>query len=199
MDIVQRVKDILLTPKQTWPAIESETTDTASLYKNYIAILAIIPAVAGFIGMSVVGFGMMGVTIRVPFVNGLAQMIAGYVLSLAMVFAVALIVDALAPSFGGQKSQINALKLVAYGSTAGMVGGIFSLIPALSVLGLVASLYSIYLIYLGLPVLMKCPAEKALVYTIVILVCAVVAGMIVGAVSAIFTPSPAMPMLGRGG
>jgi len=80
-----------------------------------------------------------------------------------------------------------------------MVGGIFSLIPALSVLGLVASLYSIYLIYLGLPVLMKCPAEKALVYTIVILVCAVVAGMIVGAVSAIFTPSPAMPMLGRGG
>lgn len=199
MDIVQRVKDILLTPKQAWPAIEAESADTASLYKNYIAILAVIPAVAGFIGMSVVGLGMMGVTIRVPFVNGLAQMIAGYVLSLAMVFVVALIVDALAPGFGGQKSQINALKLVAYGSTAGMVGGIFSLIPALSVLGLVASLYSIYLIYLGLPVLMKCPAEKALVYTVVILVCAIVAGMIVGAVSAIFTPAPAMPMLGGGG
>ncbi len=113
MDLVQRVKDILLAPRQARPAIEAEATDTASLYKNYIAILAIIPAVAGFIGMSVVGFGMMGVTIRLPFVNGLAQMITGYVLSLAMVFVVALIVDALAPGFGGQKSQINALKLVA--------------------------------------------------------------------------------------
>lgn len=194
MNLVQRVKDILLAPQQTWPAIEAEAADTAGLYKNYVMILAAIPALAGFIGMSLFGFSMMGVTVRVPLVSGLAQMLTGYVLSLAMVFIVALITDALAPSFGGRKSQISALKLVAYGSTAGMVGGIFSLIPALSILGLVAGLYSIYLIYLGLPILMKCPAEKTLAYTAVIVVCALIAGMVVGGVSALFAPGPGMQM-----
>ena len=191
MNLIQRVKDILLTPQQTWPAIAAETTSTADLYKNYVMILAAIHAIAGFIGMSVFGLSMMGVTVRVPFLNGVAQMITGYVLALAMVFIVSLIVDALAPKFGGQKDPANALKLVAYGSTAGMVGGIASLIPSLSVLGFIASLYSIYLIYLGLPVLMKCPPQRALAYTAVIMVCAILAGMLVGGVSAMFMPSHA--------
>lgn len=194
MDLVQRVKDILLNPKQTWPAIEGEAADTASLYRNYIMILAAIPAVASFIGMSIVGFNAFGVSVRTPIVTGIVQLVVGYVLSLVMMFVVALIADALAPRFGGRKNQLNALKLVAYGSTAGMVGGIFGVIPALSMLALLASLYSIYLVYLGLPVLMKCPQEKALPYTAVLIVCAVLAGVVLGAVSAMFAPSPAMQM-----
>ena len=102
-----------------------------------------------------------------------------------MVYVLALIADALAPTFGGQKDLMSALKLVAYGSTAGMVGGIFSIIPGLSVLGLLALLYSIYLLFLGIPVMMKSPQEKALPYTAVLLVCGLVAGAILGAVSAI--------------
>lgn len=193
MDLVQRVKDILLAPKQTWPAIEAEAADAASLYRNYVMIVAAIPAVAGFVGMSVFGFGMMGMTtVRLPLANGLAHMVTGYVLSLALVFVVALIVDALAPSFGGQKSRINALKLVAYGSTAGMVGGIFSLVPPLSVLGLVAALYSVYLVYLGLPVLMKCPEEKAPAYTAVTFLCAIVVGILAGGITATFLPTQGM-------
>ncbi len=195
MNIIQRVKDILLTPKQTWPIIDDEATDVAGLYKNYIMILAAIPAVAGFIGMTLIGFSAFGVTVRTPFVSGLTQMVVGYVLSLAMVYIIALIVDALAPTFGGQKNMINALKLVAYGSTAGMVGGIFGLIPALSMIALLTALYSIYLIYVGLPTMMKCPEEKALPYTAVILVCGIVAGLVLGAVSAMFTPGhPGMHM-----
>lgn len=194
MNLVQRIKDILLSPKQTWPVIESEATDTSGLYRNYIMILAAIPAVAGFIGMSIVGFNAFGVSARMPIVTGIVQMVVGYVLSLVMMFVVALIVDALAPTFGGQKNRLNALKLVAYGSTAGMVGGIFGLLPALSMLVLPASLYSICLLYLGLPVLMKCPQEKALPYTAVLIVCVVVAGVVLGAVSAMFAPTPAMHM-----
>ena len=86
------------------------------------------------------------------------------------------------------RDRINAFKLVAYGSTAGFVGGIFSLIPSLGVLGLFAGLYSIYLIYTGIPVLMKCPQEKAGAYTAVVIVCGIVASLIVGAVSAAVIP-----------
>ena len=185
MNIVQRAKEILLTPKQAWPVIEAESTDVATLYKQYVMILALIPAIAAFIGMSLIGFNVLGVSIRVPLITGLVNMVVSYVLSLAMVYVLALVANELAPTFNGQKNLMNALKLVAYGSTAGMLGGIFSIIPALSLLGLLASLYSIYLLFIGIPVMMKSPQEKSLPYTAVLLVCGLVAGAIVGGVSAI--------------
>ncbi|MBJ2155499.1 Yip1 family protein [Variovorax sp. IB41] len=198
MNLVQRVQDILLKPRATWPVIDAEPADAASLYKNYVMILALIPAVASFIGLSVVGLGVFGVNFRVPVVAGLANMVVGYVLSLVMVFVLALIIDAMAPTFEGTKSQVSALKLSAYSSTAAFVGGIFSLLPSLSVLGAVAALYGIYLLYLGLPVLMKCPVDKAIAYTAVVVVCAIVGGFVIAWVLALLTPSPARVGMGTG-
>lgn len=187
MNLVQRVQDILLKPKDTWPAIAAEPGDAAALYKNYLVYLALIPAVAGFIGMSLFGVGGFGFSIRVPIVSGLISMVVGFVLSLVAVFVLGLIANALAPTFGGTKDPMSALKLVAYGSTAGFLGGIFSLVPQLAILGMLASLYSIYLIFTGVPVLMKCPQEKAMPYTAVLIVCGIVAMIILGALSAVFT------------
>ena len=199
MNLIQRVQDILLRPKQTWPVIAQEQTDAASLYSTYLIFMAAVPAVAGFIGLSLIGMGGMGISFRIPVMSGLVNMVVGYVLSLALVFVLALIVDALAPTFGGTKSSINALKVVAYGSTAGFVGGIFSLLPSLSVLGLLASLYSIYLIYTGLPVLMQCPPGKATAYTAVVVVCGFVLMLVVGAVSGLMLPTRGMQMGGMPG
>ncbi len=186
MNLVQRIQDILLKPKDTWPAIDAEGGDTASIYKNYLIYIALVPAVAGFIGMSIIGMGSFGMSYRVPLMSGLANMLIGYVMSLVMVFALGLIANALAPTFGGTKNPLNALKLVAYGSTAGFLGGIFSLLPSLSILSLLAALYSIYLIYTGVSVMMKSPPEKAVGYTAVLIVCGIVAALIVGALSAMF-------------
>jgi hypothetical protein len=179
MNLVDRVKNILLTPKTEWPVIAAEQTDIKSLYLGYIMILAAIPAIAGIIGSMFIGgmFGAvagrtglgMGMGVGAGF--AVAHGIASYVISLVIIFAVAFIVDALAPSFGGQKSQINALKLVAYSATAGWVASIATVIPFLGwIVALVGSLYGIYLLYLGLPVLMKCPEDKSAIYLIVIVV-----------------------------
>lgn len=192
MNIIARVKEILLTPKPAWLAIETEETNTATLYTQYIMILAAIQVVAGFIGMSLFGVSSFGVSVKVPLVSGLIQMVLGYGLALAMVYVVALIADALAPSFGGQKNPMNALKLVAYSSTAAMVGGIFALVPALGVLTLIASLYSLYLLYLGIPTLMKSPQEKALPYTAVLVACAIVVGVVSGAILSAVRTGPTM-------
>jgi hypothetical protein len=196
MSLIERVQSILLKPKQTWPVIAAEGGDVASIYTNYILILAAIPAIASFIGLTLIGVGAFGVSYRVPILTGLVQMCVGYVLSLVMVFVLALIVNALAPTFGGTKNQVQALKLVAYGCTAGFLGGIFSLIPMLGILGLVAACYSIYLIYTGIAVLMRCPPDKAGVYTTVVIVCAIIAGIILAAVSSMFSP---MGRAGMGG
>ena len=196
MALIDRVQSILLRPKETWPVIAAEGGDVASIYTSYILILAAIPAIASFVGLTLIGVGAFGVSYRVPILTGLVQMCVGYVLSLVMVFVLALIVNALAPTFGGTKNQVQALKLVAYGCTAGFLGGIFNLIPMLGILGLVAACYSIYLIYTGIAVLMRCPPDKAGVYTTVVIVCAIIAGIILAAVSSMFSP---MGRMGMGG
>jgi hypothetical protein len=194
MNLVNRVRNILLSPATEWPVIEREQDTVASLYMKYVLILAAIPAVAGFIGMSVFGFGGFGVRFRMPFMAGLTHMVLSYGLSLAMFYVLALIVDALAPTFGGQKNPVQAFKVVAYSMTAAMVAGIFSILPALAIVGLLGALWSVWLLYNGLPVLMKAPKDKAVGYTAVVVVCGIVFGLVIGAVVAAITPSSTVGM-----
>ena len=193
MNIVDRAKAILLNPCPTWGLIEAEPATPAGLYKGYLMWLAAIPAVCGFIGMSLIGMGGFGFTVRLSPLAGLGNAVLSYVLSLVGIYLLSLIANALAPRFGGVASPIQALKLTVYASTAALVGGVFSLLPVLSMLGLLAALYSIYLIYTGLPVLMKSPPDKSAVYTLVLIVSSIVLGVVFGAVLALFRPHhPAM-------
>ncbi|MFL6661603.1 MAG: Yip1 family protein [Rhizobacter sp.] len=199
MTLIQRVQDILLKPKETWPAVAAEPADVASIYRNYLVYLAAIPAICGFIGLTLMGAGALGFQVRIPFASGLVHMVLSYVLSLVAVYVLALIANALAPTFNGTKNTVSALKLVAYGSTAGFLGGVFSLIPSLGILGILAALYSIYLIYTGIPVLMKAPPEKAGAYTAVVIVCGFVAMIVLGAVTSLAMPGRGMSMVGLPG
>jgi hypothetical protein len=186
MNLIERTKAILLKPRETWPVIDAEPATVTSIYKEWLVIMAAIPAVCGFVGMSLVGVGMFGFGYRVPIVGGLVTMIFGYVLSLVMAYVMALVVDALAPSFGGTKNPVGAMKVMAYGATAVYVAGVLKLIPSLGILGIVAACYSVYLIHLGLQSVMKAPQDKAVGYTAVVVIIFIVASMIVGAVSVMF-------------
>jgi len=154
--------------------------------------------VASIIGMSVVGVSVpfFG-TYRAPFAAALGHAVVSYVLTLVGVYVLALIINALAPTFAAEKNDAQALKVAAYASTAAWLAGVFSLIPVLSVLGILG-LYSLYLLYLGLPILMKAPQEKALGYTAVVVVAAIALFAVIGAVSGAFItyPSPTMRMPG---
>src|SRR6516164_6942213 len=197
MNVIERAKAILLQPAQTWPVIDAEPATVQSVYKDWLVVMAAIPAVCGFVGMSLVGVGMFGIVYRVPIGGGLVAMVTGYLLSLIAAYVMALIVDALAPSFGGTKNLVGALKVVAYGATAVYVAGLFKLLPALGVLGILAACYSVYLMYLGLPVVMKCPQDKAPGYTAVVVVLYVVVAIVVGTVSAMFIGFGALSSYGH--
>lgn len=186
--LIARVKAILLTPKTEWPVIAGEPATVADLYKNYIVVLAALPALAGFIKGSVLGYGIPGVAhFRTPIGMGLTAAVVGYVLSLAVTYVMALIIDALAPNFGAQKNPVQALKAAAYAWTASWVAGIGVLVPFLGWLVALAGLaYAIYLLYLGLPHTMQCPPEKAGGYTAVSVVIGIVlswlAALVVGGI-----------------
>ena len=183
MELVERVKRLLVSPAAEWQVIDAEPATPESLYKGYVIPLAAIGPVARLIGYSVFGVRIpfTGTVYRAPIGSAIVSAVVTYLASLAAVYVFALIIDALAPSFGATKSPVQALKVAVYSSTAGWLAGIFSLIPGLRMLGLLG-LYSLYLLYVGLPLLMKAPSDKALSYTVVVIVAGVVLFFILGAI-----------------
>ena len=184
-----RVKSILLSPRTGWPVIDAEAATVRGIYRDYLVWLAAIPAIAGFIGLSVIGVGGLGVTFRVPVLQGLMNAVLGMAMMLATVWVMAWIVDALAPRFQARKDFTSAFKLVAYASTASMVSGLSYLLSAMPFLMILGALYGLYLLYLGLPVLMRCPPGRALPYTAVILVCGFLVNLVGGFLTAALVPS----------
>jgi len=169
MNLVERVKAILLQPKSEWPVIEREPGDAGYLFTNYVCIVSAIPAVCSFIGTVIAGLGIVG---------GLMYAVVTYVLGLVGVFVMAYVIDFLAGTFNGQKNLDNAMKVSAYAPTAAWVAGVFNIIPALSVLGILG-LYSVYLLYTGIVALMKPPEGKAIIYTIAVIVCLFVVYLVI--------------------
>ncbi len=177
---VERVKAILISPDTEWPIIADERATIAELYQRYVAVLAAIPALFGFIKVSLIGFDVPLIgTMWVGVGAGLAGMVVGYLLALAQVYTIAMIVDTLAPTFGAQRNLSQAFKLTAYAFTAAWVAGLGQIVPLIGVLiPLVGGVYSIYLFHIGLPVMMKCPREQASSYTLVSIVAAIVLSLV---------------------
>jgi len=195
MDIVERVKGIILRPKQEWQTISGETTTIPELYKTYVMVLAAIGPVASIIGMSIVGISVpFAGSFRVSIFSSIWSAIVQYVLTLVGVYVLALIIDALAPTFSGQKRIDQAFKVAAYSHTPGWIVAVVGIIPSLSPL-MILGLYGLYLLYLGLPSLMKSPREKSLGYTVAVIIAAIVIFVLIGFISRAFIsyPTPGMP------
>jgi hypothetical protein len=190
----ERVKNILMQPRGEWEVIAREPSTIGGLYRGYVAPLAATGPIAAMVGQSLVGFSVPGLgRYRVPLGNALVQAIVTYVLGLAAVYVLAMVIDALAPRFEGHKDPEQAFKLAAYSSTAAWLAGVFALVPALGFLSILG-LYSLYLLYLGVPVVMKVPESRVLPYTAAVVVAALVIFFIVAAIGGVLMPSPvAMP------
>jgi len=186
VNIVERAKNLILQPGVEWPVIAAEPHTVQGLYTQYVMILAAIPAVATFIGFSIVGFPAF----RIGVGPGLAYAMLHYLLSLGMVYVLALVIDRLAPSFGGEKNFMQAFKVAAFSPTAAWLAGVFNILPALSILSPLLSLYSLYLLYMGLSPVMKAPADKAIPYTVVVIIVAIVLSVIIAMIANLAVPSP---------
>jgi len=190
MNLTERTKNTLLQPAQEWAIIDKEPGSAAELYKSYIAPLAAIGPVASIIGLSIFGVSVpLAGSYRLPLGNAIGHAVTTYIFGIIGTYLLALIIDALAPTFHGSKNNFQALKVAAYSSTAAWLAGIFNLLPSLALLHILG-LYSLYLLYLGLPVLMKAPQEKALPYTIVVVIAAIVIFGVIGALGSCFLTRP---------
>lgn len=190
-NLIDRVQKICLSPDSEWNVIEHEGATTGSLLTGYVVPLVAIGAVAGFIGRTLVGVTVPLVgSYRIPFGSSLTASVLDLVLMVVGVVVCGNIIDALAPTFGAQKNSMQAMKIAAYAPTPAWVAAVLQIIPALSPLAIIGGLYSLYLLYLGLPKLMKCPQEKAIGYTVVAVVCFFVVAIVIGVVTTMVIGNP---------
>ncbi|HET6960462.1 MAG TPA: Yip1 family protein [Vicinamibacterales bacterium] len=186
MSIVDRARNICLSPTTEWPIIAAEPTTTGTLISGYVVPMAAIGAVAGFLGGSLIGQSTFFLgTYRVPLFTGLVVALFTFCMAIVAVFLVSLVINALAPSFGGQQDSIQALKVAVYSYTPAWIAGALRIVPLLGIFAIFAALYGLYLLFLGLPRLMKCPEDKALGYTAVVVVCAIVLSVVVASIGGV--------------
>lgn len=193
MSIVDRIKNICLTPSTEWPVIADEQSSTGSLIAGYVAPLAAVSALAGFIGVSLVGTNtFFAGTYRMSIFAGLALAIWTFVGAIIGVVLVGFIINALAPTFGGEQNSARAMRVAVYSFTPAWIAGVLRIVPALGILAILGAFYGFYLLYLGLPALMKSPKEKAAGYTVVTIVAAIVVYVVVGAVGGLMVAGSAI-------
>lgn len=172
--LIDRAKAIILKPAETWPTIAAESATPGDLITRYALPLLVLGPIAGFIGGQLFGYGALGVTYRPGLMSGLTTALIGVVMGVISVIVISLVAEFLADKFGGTPDRTSAFKLVVYSLTPGWVAGLLGILPALGMLAILASLYGLYLFYQGSTPLMKVPQDKAVGYTAVTAVCAIV-------------------------
>ena len=154
--ILERVKNMLLSPQSTWDEIKAETTTIGQLFQNYLFILAGIPAVAGFIGWL-----FNGENFFLSFIWGILH----YIFSLVAVWAASQLLVLLAPNFQCEVKADEAFALYSYSITPLFLVSIFMIIPGISFL-LLFGIYGFFLLYVGITKLVAPPIEKTTIFTI---------------------------------
>jgi hypothetical protein len=185
-EILNRITRILLSPKAAWTTIEGERTPPARLFSGYVAPLTLLAVMITFVHVAVIGVSLpFGGTLRIPLMAAITHAVVQFVMGLIGVGLISLIVNLLAPTFGGQRDSHKALQVAAYSLTPAYLSVLFGLLPSFgTLLSLLAGLYGIYVLCLGLPVMMRSKADKAASYTAAVVICTIILGIILGAVSA---------------
>jgi Yip1 domain len=186
MSLVTRITNILTKPAAEWEVIANEPATVGGLFTGYALPLAAIGPIVSILFLGVLGIGagsmaLPGMSIGMTFIAATA--IAGYVISLLVLYLMSMIVKAVSPSFNGNSDMVQATKLMTYASTPAWVAGLVSWIPGIGWLfGLAAIAYVVYLIYLGLKPVMGIPQEKLAGFTVVIVLAYIVLSMVLSAI-----------------
>jgi len=189
-----RVIGILTAPNREWSVIARENDPHAKVFLGYILPLSLIPAIAAFIGYGLIGYSILGVHVG-SMSWGIRHAIVQWVAMVGGLYITAFIVNFLAENFGARKNFDKAFSLVAYSYTPMLVGGIFFILPALSVLVFLAGLYGLYLLYIGMRPLMKVPTDKHTGYFVVSLIVTIVVSAVLSGVLGMFLLTRTVPLL----
>jgi Yip1 domain len=200
INVIDRAKNILVTPNKEWLLVDTEQTTVSTILTAYILPMLAIGALATFIGQGLIGqsLGPLGGS-TASIKAGLIGALLYVVLSIVTVFIVAVAIDGLAQSFESEKNWNKSFQLAAYSLTASYVGALFFLFPALHILVIICTIYCIYPLYTGIPIMKKTTVDKQVAYLAVVILITIVAVILVGVIQTEIIKAFNRPTIGLGG
>lgn len=174
MSLFDRAKNILLSPTSEWEVVAKDPATLGGLFTGYAIPLMILPIVGQVVAVGLLGIGAgslapLGMA-SIGVMAAAAMGVVGFVLGLAVLYAMIFIVNAVSPSFQGKSDMVQAAKLMVYASTPAWIAGLIA--PFLGMIGGLLSFaaigYVVYLIYQGIRPVMEAPQEKVAGFTVVI-------------------------------
>ncbi|MBM3892314.1 MAG: YIP1 family protein, partial [Verrucomicrobia bacterium] len=183
--IIRRIKNLVIQPAQEWEAIREEKLSVATMFTEYLLVMAAVPALANFIGYTVVGLPVApGLQIRVDPIGGLTAAVFRYGLSLGAVYVTAFVIHKLAPVFDAERDWLAAFKLSAFTYLPIWGASILLVVPLFGRLLVLLSLYSIYIFYVGMQKLMRHGGDKTIPFMVVPMLTVLILSWLIYTVSA---------------
>lgn len=184
-DIIDRIKEIVLKPRETWEIIRTEETTMVGLFKNYLLLLVAAPALALFLGLLIVGVPINIVKLhQYKFGQCLVTTLVLFAVTVVLIWLLGKLISLIAPNFGSTSDDLKGFKVSVYTFTPFLVAGLCMIIPSFGVVVmLLAVLYGLFILYIGLPIVMGTPKEKAFPYSIVVMVGVVLVCIIIAMIA----------------
>lgn len=171
--ILSRAFGLFREPKKEWEQIRAEKTTVPNILLGYVAPLAAIPPICDLIGSYAFNRVLTG-----DIGEALIRAAVTWIVSIGLVFFLGVLINAVAGNFDADKDDLSAQKVAAYSLTPAFLSGVFSLWPPLWWLSLFALAAMVFLMYRGLPILMKSPPEGALGYAATVTIATMVGGIV---------------------
>ncbi len=167
--ILGHVWGLLLHPDREWEAIRAEPCSVGDCYLRHVMILAALPAISGFIGTTQVGWQVgMGETVKLTVASALLISAVFYVAMLVAVVTMGEFIHWMAHTYGAEPSLEHSVVLAAYTATPLFLVGVLALYPVVwlnMLFGLLALGYAIYLLYTGVPIVMRIPKDQGYMFS----------------------------------
>ena len=172
MLIFNRAREIILYPQKAWDVLKEEKNKRMLI--SYPLVLCLIQPIAIIIGYGIIGLWMGPAGyIRLSLINVFFSALVAYFLSLLGIAVTGFLFQVLANYFHAEGDIFSSMKLSVYSATAPLLAGIFQIIPGLRIL-MVLGLYGSYILYLGVPKLMKAPHDKEQPFTFSVIISGII-------------------------
>lgn len=151
-------------PQQEWQEISRSNCSIGKCYCSHVLLLAAIPAIFGFVGTTQIGWQIAShEVVKLTTQSALPIAVIFYITMLIGVFTMGKMIHWMAQTYGTHKTLSQCIALAAYTATPLFLIGIMLIYPILwlnMILGIPALGYSIYLLYVGVPIVMDIPVER---------------------------------------
>lgn len=161
----EKLKKLLTQPQKTWHDIAQETNSVKQIFKEQLLYIALVPVLTSFVSDVIIGVEMFEKTHRKPFYSSLVNSFLYYISILLLITILSIALKIIANLFDLKVNFEKAFKLVNYSFYPILLFSVISLIPGSSFLIAGLIVYSLYVFYIGLPILIKNPEDKSIVFS----------------------------------